>query len=653
MLKVEDFMIKKWVVEHFKSVNEKTTLELAPLTIFAGANSSGKSTIIQSILLTTQTIQSQVHSRPIILNGHILRLGTFNDILSNLSKADNISIGFELLPAMQEAPSYAFQRKYYHDDIEALKSINCDFSFSATGEDDEKEILQLQPKLETCLLRVQISQDDKETEESIEIRRTTKKIAERLKDFKITSDIKTKINITGFEYEVVSSSSAGKYIRHYLRAPKAGDVVGATLQHFLPSRLVLVYDIIEEQSQRFFDALLNPDRVAYYERTKGEIPALSGDFVASIIKILSDLIKDIYAIDEATKEIPLIESGSTLKRKEMAHNNIEKLKVEFTLHNIRKFYNALSLQHRRDFLSRIDDKSSELRKMLKAGKQPQYDLAYVPMPHLSDAAADFIQSFFVNQVKYLGPLRDEPKPVYPLAGSVDPRDIGFKGENTAAVLEMHRNSRISYIPCSAFKNPDSSLLPKQSTLLNAVLEWLEYMGVAHKLRTVDKGKLGHELTVATIGSENLHDLTHVGVGVSQVLPILVQSLLSEQGSTLVFEQPELHLHPKVQTRLADFFVSMTMLGKQCIVETHSEYLINRLRYRSAVSNSDDISNNTILYFVENDSGHSNYRPIRINKYGVIENWPLGFFDENEATAAEILRAGLQKRHNEQKPGNAS
>jgi predicted ATPase len=87
--------------------------------------------------------------------------------------------------------------------------------------------------------------------------------------------------------------------------------------------------------------------------------------------------------------------------------------------------------------------------------------------------------------------------------------------------------------------PISECLPK------AVLDWLDYMGVASDIKTVDKGKLGYELKVVTGNSGALHDLTHVGVGVSQVLPILVQSLLAEKGSTLIFEQPELGLHPRV------------------------------------------------------------------------------------------------------------
>src|SRR5258708_28284375 len=91
-------MIKTWTLQNFKSVAQKTTLEMAPLTIFAGANSSGKSTLIQSLLLTAQTLQSPVYSRPIILNGHIVRLGAFDDIVSNDHEKEQILIGFHLTP---------------------------------------------------------------------------------------------------------------------------------------------------------------------------------------------------------------------------------------------------------------------------------------------------------------------------------------------------------------------------------------------------------------------------------------------------------------------------------------------------------------------------------------------------------------------------
>jgi predicted ATPase len=73
-------MLKRWSIENFKSFRDKTDVELAPINVFAGANSSGKSTIIQSILLLKQTLQYAPANRAIALNGPILKLGTFEDV---------------------------------------------------------------------------------------------------------------------------------------------------------------------------------------------------------------------------------------------------------------------------------------------------------------------------------------------------------------------------------------------------------------------------------------------------------------------------------------------------------------------------------------------------------------------------------------------
>ena len=180
-----------------------------------------------------------------------------------------------------------------------------------------------------------------------------------------------------------------------------------------------------------------------------------------------------------------------------------------------------------------------------------------------------MDQFFTAMVRYLGPLRDEPKSLYPLAPTADPSDVGLKGEHTAAVLDLHKNRPVRYIPTANFATEEINLTAVTRTLEAAVIDWLKYLGVADSVASHDKGKFGHELVASIAGSRRAHDLTHVGVGVSQVLPILVASLLAAPDTTLILEQPELHLHPKVQTLLGDFFLSMTQLGKQCIIETHN------------------------------------------------------------------------------------
>lgn len=146
--------------------------------------------------------------------------------------------------------------------------------------------------------------------------------------------------------------------------------------------------------------------------------------------------------------------------------------------------------------------------------------------------------------------------------------------------------------------------------------------------------------------DTAHDLTHVGVGVSQVLPIVVSCLLARPDTLLIFEQPELHLHPKVQTLLADFFLAMSMLGKQCILETHSEYLINRLRFRAAAAEAKQLVDTLEIYFVEKTGNQANFRKVKVNEYGAIVEWPDGFFDQSQSEAEEILRAATLKKRAE-------
>ena len=91
-------MITKWRLYNLKSVRSQTELTFKPLTIFAGANSSGKSTVLQSILLVSQTAGSMVPSRSVVLNGHLTKLGQFDDLIQQGSEAQQIAIGWECAP---------------------------------------------------------------------------------------------------------------------------------------------------------------------------------------------------------------------------------------------------------------------------------------------------------------------------------------------------------------------------------------------------------------------------------------------------------------------------------------------------------------------------------------------------------------------------
>jgi hypothetical protein len=134
----------------------------------------------------------------------------------------------------------------------------------------------------------------------------------------------------------------------------------------------------------------------------------------------------------------------------------------------------------------------------------------------------------------------------------------------------------------------------------------------------------------------------VGVGISQMIPVIVGCLRSQQG-ILAIEQPELHVHPAIQVGLGDLFIqavqtseSIVGAGKTLLVETHSEHIMLRLlrRIRETTENEvppgviglspDDLS----VIYVESGDGGVRFRPLRVDPEGeFIDRWPKGFFEE--------------------------
>lgn len=244
-----------------------------------------------------------------------------------------------------------------------------------------------------------------------------------------------------------------------------------------------------------------------------------------------------------------------------------------------------------------------------------------------------------NLVEYLGPLREEPHGAYLHSGSPY-LEIGRKGEYAAQTLWIEKDREVLYLR-------DIHSDPEELKLLDAVRNAFLQLGIDHPIdvRSVksiiyqilcglDKTGRGRQVTIAD-----------VGFGVSQLLPIVVMGLRAPINSLLLFEQPEIHLHPRLQANLADFFITLALLNKRLVIETHSQFFINRLRRRIAEDNTDILRNRVNILFTrppQNGNG-ATVEPLRIDEYGIIENWPEDFLPEPADEAAAILRAGLEKR----------
>ena len=227
-----------------------------------------------------------------------------------------------------------------------------------------------------------------------------------------------------------------------------------------------------------------------------------------------------------------------------------------------------------------------------------------------------------SQIHYLGPLREQPRHHY--IWDDHPTGVGIHGENAISALLSGRVQLLS--------------IEKQ------ILEWLQRLDLIHDYRIEhdqeEKGR--YELYVTKHkGGPEVH-LTDVGFGVSQVLPVLILCYYVPEGSILILEQPEAHLHPKVQSELADVLIDVvTNRSIQIILESHSEHLLHRLTRRIAEGeiSADDMA----LYACQINEGTSQIEPLKMDEYGNVSNWPRNFFGDDAGDVFKRAKAENKRR----------
>lgn len=119
------------------------------------------------------------------------------------------------------------------------------------------------------------------------------------------------------------------------------------------------------------------------------------------------------------------------------------------------------------------------------------------------------------------------------------------------------------------------------------------------------------------------NMVDVGYGVSQALPIVVDSILAKRGQMLLVQQPEVHLHPRAQASLGTFFAKLIKEEqKRFVIETHSDYLVDRIRQE--IANKVIKANNVKLLFLERKGVDLCIHQLTIDSMGNIENPPQGY-----------------------------
>jgi predicted ATPase len=251
----------------------------------------------------------------------------------------------------------------------------------------------------------------------------------------------------------------------------------------------------------------------------------------------------------------------------------------------------------------------------------------------------------LRSVLYVGPLREYPRRLYLWSGEI-PDHVGVKGDRAIEAILAAGDRVFNWKPKQ-----------KTRTLAELVAERLRSMGLIREFQVKALGQHRKEYEVLVRTSPKMPEvkLTDVGFGVSQVLPVIVECFYVPARSIVILEQPEIHLHPSVQSELADLFIDAIRarengLERDCqfIIESHSEHFLRRLQLRIA---EEELSHqDTALYFVHGEDDGARIEELAVDEYGNITNWPEGFFGDEmtdivartQAQAARLAKKGQAK-----------
>jgi AAA15 family ATPase/GTPase len=231
-------------------------------------------------------------------------------------------------------------------------------------------------------------------------------------------------------------------------------------------------------------------------------------------------------------------------------------------------------------------------------------------------------------VDYIGPFRVLPQRYFYLTGQENFQDTGITGENAYAMLGI-------------------SKLKKDDELYKDVGKWYKDNFDGWELKVDDRSK--KPLIQISLSKNDIEvNIVDVGQGMNQALPLVVRANVTDKnGSMIIVEQPELHLHPAAHSDLAELFARSAKKNNQIfIVETHSENMLLRFRRLIIENDFDFTKDDIVIYWIEDaELKGQELMKITIDEDGDFSDWRDGVFEEALKEVLEIQRALNKKDQN--------
>lgn len=199
-----------------------------------------------------------------------------------------------------------------------------------------------------------------------------------------------------------------------------------------------------------------------------------------------------------------------------------------------------------------------------------------------------------------------------------PIDVGIWGQNTIPVLAHIRDDDM------------------YAEAMERIDFWVQEFGLTEFIPKFSTGP-SYSLEAKNEQTGVLSNILDVGFGLNQLIPIIVQCFYAKKGSLIMIEQPEAHLHPRAQAKVADLLIDVAKYGNRLMVETHSEHLLLRLQRRIAEGTID--SHQIRVYYFDLGAKGTEKKDMTLDEKGYFkEPIPKGFFEEGFDEAFAHLKA---------------
>ena len=528
-------VLKGIELENFKSYANKQYIQFSDLSVLLGANSSGKSTALQALLMLKQTMECNSPDEELLLSGKYVALGDYDDVIS-----DSVTGSFSLAVTLKQTEKS--ENMLDEDNFKICWNFKRDV-------DSASAILNY---IDVYFENMHLS---------------LKRVSKGLFDLYINDErIVFSVNI----HNLLLSN----YVVHYdtklnSKASELINVLSQTLISQKTTTVAMDEPVGINAIREFYIRLL--DRLQEKEIDKISLTEDTYNLALRVEKLIDEFVN---------LELPMYGSANRIIPKDL---RIRILELSFA--------NLNSLEQLVNILTVYESYISNYKCSIPATSQLQgsYHLKGNPFWLLDrddekrnnltqlKYALDFYNIFYtdiISKIFFVGPIRETPKGLYNIGFETVPKYVGPTGSYFASVL-LHENKKekIYILPSGKEK----------CTLSDALAEWMIHLNVASAVDVDRKNSFGFSVSIENMDHIK-SDIMNVGIGTSQVLPVLISVLLSEPHEILIFEQPELHLHPYSQSRLADMFVEFCKQGRKIILETHSEYFLLRLRYHIVKNN---------------------------------------------------------------------